>query len=277
MMDSRAIGLFDSGVGGLTVLGEIRKMLPGEDLIYFGDTARVPYGSKSAERIREYSSQNAAFLLSHDVKIIVVACNSASSAALCHLRENLPVLVLGVIEPGALEAVRLTTSGKIGVIGTRATVGSHAYGRAIDSLVNDGRSCEVHEMACPLFVPLAEDGWIDHDITRMTAEEYLLPLKRKGIDTLILGCTHYPLLKETIRHVMGERVALVDSSVVVARELGRLLERRQGLSNREGGGSVDCFVSDDPDNFFAMARLFLGNLEINVREVSLDHIISHTV
>ena len=276
-MDSRIIGLFDSGVGGLTVLGEIRKMLPGEDLIYFGDTARVPYGSKSGERIREYSSQNAAFLLSHNVKIVVVACNSASSMALRHLRESLPVPVLGVIEPGALEAVRLSRKRRIGVIGTKATVGSHAYGKAIRSLVNDDPSWEVYERACPLFVPLAEDGWIDHDITRMIAEEYLSPLKEKGIDALILGCTHYPLLKETIRSVMGEGVALVDSSVVVARELHRLLERRQELNPRGAGGSIECHVSDDPDNFFAMARLFLGNMEMTVSEVSLDLITSHRV
>jgi glutamate racemase len=276
-MISKNIGIFDSGVGGLTVLREITKLLPNEDIVYFGDTARVPYGSKSRERILEYSFQDAAFLLSHNVKIIVIACNSASSTALQKLQDNLSVPLLGVIEPGALEAVRFSKNKKVGVIGTKATVESHSYTNAVHSLVGNDTSYEVFEKACPLFVPLTEDGWIDHTITHLVAEEYLSPLKEKGIDTLILGCTHYPLIKKTIQRVIGDEVSLVDSSVVVARELVRLLKFHDILNDQRRKGRIECFVSDDPDNFFTMAKLFLGDTKIDINEVSLDLIISQTV
>jgi glutamate racemase len=276
-MDSRAIGVFDSGVGGLTVLREIARSLPWEDLIYFGDTARVPYGSKSSIRIREYSAQNAAFLMSHHVKVIVVACNSASSAALEDLNKRLTVPVVGVIEPGAMEAIGVTRNRRIGVIGTKATVASHAYRYAIDSLVRSDDSYRIFEKACPLFVPIVEDNWIDHTVTRMVAEEYLRPMKENDIDSLILGCTHYPLLTATIQGVMGEGVHLVDSSIVVTRELHRTLERMQRFNNSERQGRVRCFVSDDAENFYKMATLFLDDVKIDVSDVSLDDIITLTL
>ncbi len=248
------IGVFDSGIGGLTVVGELSRRLPGESLIYLGDTARVPYGTKSPETVIAYSTSNARFLLSKGIKMLVVACNTASATALCALGGVSPVPVVGVIEPGARRAVRATSTGSVGVIGTPSTIRSGAYTRAIHRL--DGR-IEVHSASCPLFVPLADEGLHESELARMAAAMYLEPLKRKGIDTLILGCTHYPLLKGVIAEVMGPRVRLVDSAEETAGEVERLLEQG-GLKRRSASPPVRRFyLTDVSDTFLEVAERFL--------------------
>ena len=207
MSDSRPIGIFDSGVGGLTVVGKVQEILPNEDLIYFGDTARVPYGTKSKETVTKFSVENVEFLMGHNVKLVIVACNTASSLSLDFLKRCFRVPVIGVIEPGAREAVSATRNDRIGVIGTNATVSSGAYETAMKRI---DKKLKVFAASCPLFVPLVEDGWMDRRVAYDVASIYLKPLKAKGVDTLILGCTHYPLLKNVIRKVMGADVMLVD-------------------------------------------------------------------
>ena len=213
-MSERAIGIFDSGVGGLTVFKEIRRQLPGEELLYLGDTARVPYGTKSPRTVLRYALEAASFLVERGVKLLVVACNTASSVALPALEERFSLPVVGVIVPGAGKAVALTRDRRVGVIGTEGTVKSGAYTRAIHGLDS---AISVFSASCPLFVPLAEEGWAEHSVTRLTAQEYLTPLLCQGIDTLVLGCTHYPLLKKTLREVAGAGVTLVDSAAETAR------------------------------------------------------------
>jgi glutamate racemase len=212
----QAIGVFDSGVGGLTVFREISRALPGQPLVYLGDSARVPYGTKSFETVRRYSLEAADFLLKLDVKMVVVACNTATAAALPELEARLPVPVVGVIRPGAEAAVATTRSGRIGVIATEGTVKSQAYSRAILDL---DPAAEVFEVACPLFVPLVEEGWANTRVAQEVADVYLAPLLDASIDTLVLGCTHYPLLKETLQRVAGERVTIVDSAETTARRV----------------------------------------------------------
>ncbi|MDD2856203.1 MAG: glutamate racemase, partial [Desulfuromonadaceae bacterium] len=222
----KSIGIFDSGVGGLTVLREIMHLLPQEDTLYFGDTARVPYGTKSPETVARYADEIASFLVKRDIKLLVVACNTASSVALPLLNSHFSIPVVGVIEPGARRAVQVTRSGKIGVIGTAGTIGSSAYTRAIKRLKPDA---EVLTCACPLFVPLAEEGWTDNNVARLTAEIYLSGLKESPIDTLVLGCTHYPLLKKIIAEVMGPAVTLVDSAEETALTVKEILVERAEL------------------------------------------------
>jgi len=250
----KAIGVFDSGVGGLTVVKALFLELPQEEVIYFGDTARVPYGIKSPETVKRFALQNARFLATFDIKLLVVACNTASALALDEVRASFDFPVIGVIEPGCEAAVGATRNGKVGVIGTPATIASSAYERTLKAL--DG-SVEVYSKACPLFVPLAEEGWVDKDVTRMVAEEYLNPLKEAGVDTLILGCTHYPLLKGVIGEVMGEEVTLIDSAEITARKVHEVLRQKDMLAK---GGRVHhkFFVSDIPVKFKDVASLFLG-------------------
>lgn len=249
-----AIGIFDSGVGGLTVVHALLEALPAEHLIYLGDTGRHPYGTKSADTVTRYSLENAAFLAARGVKLLVVACNSASAVALDALAGRLPVPVIGVIEPGAAAALARTRTGRVGVIGTDATIASGAYTRALRA----GRpACEVYTRACPLFVPLAEEGWTDGPIARAVAETYLASLRTSGIDTLVLGCTHYPLLKPVIAEVMGPDVALVDSAEETARAVGSLLADR-GLARPAGAGATSFFVTDVPDRFVRIGQRFLG-------------------
>ncbi len=258
----KPIGIFDSGVGGLTVYKEIRSLLPREDVVYLGDTARVPYGTKSERVVKRYALEATLFLLSKGVKCIVIACNTASSLALPDLSRIIPVPFLGVISPGAREAVRLSRSGRIGVIGTEATVSSRAYEREIKLLRSDA---QVFQVACPLFVFLAEEGHINNGITRMAAEMYLSPLKGV-IDTLILGCTHYPLLGRVIKSVLPG-VNIVDSATSVARSLEEELKTK-GLLNEKGTGSTTFYVTDDPFRFSKVAKLFLGrNVDGEVRFV----------
>ncbi len=256
-MDRRPIGVFDSGVGGLTVFKELEAALPAECFVYLGDTARVPYGTKSPETVGRYGTEAARFLKKHDVKMLVVACNTVSAVAVDAVAEEARVPVIGVILPGARRAVSLSKRGRIGVIGTRATVASEAYPRAILALREDA---EVFSQPCPLFVPLAEEGWTDNDVARRVAETYLASLKEAGVDTVVLGCTHYPLLAGTIAEVMGPDVTLVDSAGAVAAEVKEWLSREQALAAPEGGTRpADRFyVTDSPAPFASVAERFLG-------------------
>jgi len=257
-----AIGIFDSGVGGLTVLHALLDALPREHLIYLGDTGRHPYGTKSAETVTRYSLENADFLLERGVKMLVVACNSASAVALEALTTRHELPIVGVIAPGARAATRRTRNRRVGVIGTEATIASGAYTRALRALEP---SLEIFTRPCPLLVPLVEEGWLEGPIPRGAVETYLASLRTSGIDTLVLGCTHYPLLKPLIGEVMGERVTLVDSAEETAREVAARLEA-SGLARRRGSGSSSFFVTDVPDRFIRIGQRFLGaRLESAVR------------
>ncbi len=251
----RPIGIFDSGIGGLTVLREINALLPEEDLIYFGDTARVPYGTKSSETVTRFSSEIITFLFSLDVKMIVVACNSASALALPALQQSSSVPITGVIKPGAEQAVKTTKSGKIGVIGTRATVGSGAYEREIRSM---SPGVHVFSQPCPVFVSLVEEGWTSHPATRLIAEEYLAPLQKEDIDTLVLGCTHYPLLRPLLEEIMGNRVTVVDSAQTCALSVKGILDEKNLTRNSDARGDIKYYVSDMPEKFEELSSRFLG-------------------
>jgi len=248
------IGVFDSGFGGLTVVKELMRQLPAEDLIYFGDTARVPYGTKSKESIIRFSIENAEVLLKRHVKMIVVACNSSTSYALEVLKNKFDIPIVGVIDPGARKAVEMTQNKRIGVIATSATVNSYAYDKAIKYFDS---GVKVFSQACPLFVPLVEEGWMHKKFAVDLAEEYLKSLKRARVDALILGCTHYPLLKNVLKQVMGKKVYLVDSAYEVAGEVKRVLEIIS--KNRKGKKAQYQFlISDRPQHFQAIAQKFLG-------------------
>ncbi len=252
----RAIGIFDSGIGGLTVSREIMNILPSEHVVYLGDTARVPYGTKSRRTVRKYVESTTGFLLSKNVKTLVVACNTASAYAVETLRENLDIPVVGVVEPGAKKAAGATVNGKIGIIGTQATVRSGAYEKKLRELGPAG--LEIRSKPCPLFVPLAEEGWENDETALLVAEKYLAELRESAVDVLILGCTHYPLLKNTIAGVMGNGVALVDSAEETARETRRVLAERELL--RDGGAErkTSFYLTDDSDAFTSVASRFLG-------------------
>jgi len=254
MSDSRPIGIFDSGVGGLTVAAEVQKLLPRETVIYFGDTARVPYGTKSKETVTRFSVENVEFLMTHNVKLVIVACNTASSLSLDFLKRCFKVPIIGVIEPGARAAVGVTRTHRVGVIGTQATVSSGAYERAIKRM--GARVC-VFAASCPLFVPLVEEGWAAKRIARTIASEYLGPLKKKNIDTLILGCTHYPLMKGVIENVMTRKVMLVDSAREVAREARDVLDSCGQLNGSRSRPEHKFFSSDEPARFVKLGEKFL--------------------
>ncbi|SJZ74175.1 glutamate racemase [Trichlorobacter thiogenes] len=266
-MSWQAIGIFDSGVGGLTVLRELTRALPQEDTIYFGDTARVPYGTKSPDTVIRYSQEIASFLIKRDIKLLVVACNTASAVALPTLRRSLPVPVVGVIEPGAKRAAEVTRSGVVGVIGTSGTIRSSAYSRAIKRL---NPEISVLAKPCPLFVPLAEEGWIDNDVTLMTARLYLEELREAQVDTLVLGCTHYPLLKKIIAEVMGPEVTLVDSAEETARTVASILQAKNMLRPPAELGNHHYYVTDVPAGFIRVGNRFLGGKLGDVYQVSLD-------
>ena len=260
------IGVFDSGIGGLTVARELMHQLPDESIIYFGDTARVPYGPKSPETVRRYSHEISDFLRREEVKAIVVACNTATAHALPMLREELSIPVLGVVEPGARAAARATGSGRIGVIGTAGTINSGAYERAITALAP---GASILARACPLFVPLVEEGWLDTEATRLIAREYLAPFADARIDTLVLGCTHYPLLKPLIGELLGPTVALIDSAAETAAETGRVLSERE-LRTDGGARAPHRFIaSDAPDQFLRLGQRFLGDTIERVETLTL--------
>lgn len=267
MEKEKPIGVFDSGIGGLTVVKRLFSNLPKENIVYFGDTARVPYGSKSNSTVIEYSIQNTNFLLSKNVKAVIVACNTASSVAIDELRKKFDVPIIGMIEPGASLAVKSTSNGKIGVIGTRATISNKAYSVAIKRL---NANIEVFEKACPLFVPLAEEGWINHAATYEIAEEYLKELREKNIDTLVLGCTHYPILSDIIQKVIGRNVKLIDSGIASS-EIVRNELKRIGLeTNSAVPGQASFYVSDVPTTFKQVAELFLGQPVNDVIKVDIE-------
>lgn len=266
-MTWKAIGIFDSGVGGLTVLKEVVRALPQEDTIYLGDTARVPYGTKSPETVVRYSRQIAQYLLSRDIKLLIVACNTASAVALSTLQQEFDIPIVGVIEPGARAAAAVTKSGKVGVIGTAATIGSSAYTKAIKRI---NPEIEVLSRACPLFVPLAEEGWVENEVARMTARIYLDDLKKQGVDTLVLGCTHYPILKDVIAEVMGPEVTLVDSAEQTALTVAEILSRQQLLRPVGEQGNHHYYVTDIPAGFIRVGNRFLGGRLGDVYQVNLE-------
>ena len=266
-MDNRPIAVFDSGIGGLTVVKQIRRLMPNEKIIYFGDTARLPYGSKSPETIVRYALEVAAFLSGFDIKILVVACNSSSSYSIDALRAKFDFPVLGVIEPGSEAAHSATKSKRVGLIGTYATVQGKAYDRTLSGI---DRDIKLYKKACPLFVPIVEEGLYNHPIARQAAEMYLTPLLTHNIDTLILGCTHYPLLKSTIREVVGKKVRLVDSAQSTARLLHEVLEQKDLLSASKKQKDIDIFVSDVQNKFHKVTRIFLGKNGVNINKADLN-------
>jgi len=268
---SLPIGVFDSGVGGLTVVKEIIREIPNESIVYFGDTARVPYGSKSEDVVKKFSLQILNFLISKKVKMIVVACNTASSYALESLREKTSLPVLGVIEPVAKKSVSITKTGRIGVIGTEGTIKSRAYENSIKKL---DKKIEVFSVACPLFVPVVEEGWVDgspnEKIVEDIAKNYLFPLKKNRIDTLILGCTHYPLIKNVIRRVMGTDIHLIDSADSCAEDVKKLLNSLGLSSEKTNTPLYKFYVSDAPEKFKTMGSMFLGRTISKVEKIDIE-------
>jgi len=266
------IGIFDSGVGGLTVARELFEILPAENVVYFGDVGRTPYGGRSKEIIVQFTRQDIAFLTERGVKFIICACNSASSTALEDIKGDYEIEMIGVIEPGAKAAVKKSKSGLIGVVGTHATIDSNAYARVIHGI---NPELKIFSLACPLFVPLAEEGYIDKEATYQIARDYLQTMIDMEIDTLVLGCTHYPLMKHVIGEVMGEGVTLIDSGEETAREAKRILTERNLLmdlshSDSAPKGSHSFFVSDVPARFTPVASRFLGQQVDNVTRVDIS-------
>ena len=253
-MNSKSIGVFDSGIGGLTVYKALKEKMPGEKVIYLGDTARLPYGTKSEETIIKFSEGNARFLLGKNVKIIVIACNSSSSYAVPILKSKLDIPVIGVIEPGAEEAVK-SSCGKIGVIGTTATIMSGAYEKSIKE---KNRAAETVSKDCPLFVPIVEEGWINHKAAKLIIEEYLLPLKKEGIECLVLGCTHYPVLIDSIKEVLGDGIRLIDSAKTTASKVYATLNDLGWLNNSSMEREDEFYVTDFPERFKKVGEIFLN-------------------
>jgi len=265
--NSKAIGIFDSGVGGLTVTKQIFKKLPKENVIYFGDTARTPYGTRSAEIIRKFSVQNISFLSTQGVKLIVVACNTASAVALDYLTKIFQLPLMGVILPGSKAAAEATKNGRIGVIGTAGTIRSESYTKAIQKI---NKKIKVYSYPCPLFVSLAEEGFINKKATYLIAEEYLAPLKKKKIDTLVLGCTHYPLLKNVIMKVIGRDIILIDSAEETALEVKKVLQERDLITFSKSEPSHKFFVSDFPEKFVQIGERFLGERIVRVKKIDIN-------
>lgn len=267
MSDPRPIGVFDSGIGGLTVVKALRDLLPEEKIFYLGDTARVPYGGKSPSTVERYSFEMTEMLIAEDVKAIVIACNSASSVALPKLEKNLSLPVVGVIKPGAQAAISATRNRHVGVIGTRATIKSGAYERALHAL---DPKIDISAQACPLLVPLIEEGWLDDELTDRVIARYLDPLVHKGIDTLVLGCTHYPLLAEAIARFLKDGVTLVDSAHNCAVAVRDLLDRQSLRAPGESTGALQVALTDAPDTFLGVAR---QALQLEVGEVQLREVL----
>jgi len=273
--DQRCIGVFDSGLGGLTVVRELQRRLPAESIVYFGDTARVPYGFKSVETVTRFAHENCAFLLRFDPKLIVVACNTASAAALPALEAALPVPVCGVVEPGAKQAVLIAKGRTIGVIATEATINSDAYRRAMRQYQPDLR---VVQKPCPLFVPLAEEGRrCEDEITRAVVRDYLEPIVRLDPAVLVLGCTHYPLLKAAISEVAGPDIALVDSGEQTACAVVSQLKSNQMLAVESGRGKLSCYVSDNPQRFRELGQRFLAHPVVDVTWIAPDRLLADEI
>jgi glutamate racemase len=253
-MQDLSIGIFDSGIGGLTVLKEVRKALPHEHIIYLGDTARVPYGNRSPATVTRYSLENTRFLLSKGIKMLIIACNTSSAIALPVLKKKLPIPVIGVIEPPSREAVLRTRAKKIGVIGTRATVNSQAYLKAIRKL---DPAIDVFSKACPLFVPVVEEGLEEDEIARVVVAKYLDELRGSGIDVLVMGCTHYPILEKQIRGLLGDDVYIVNTGKETALNVQRLLEKHHA-ARESGKGGCTFYVTDAPDKLSELGSRVLG-------------------
>ncbi len=264
-MNKKAIGIFDSGIGGLTVYRALKEKLPYEKIIYLGDTARVPYGTKSKDTIIKFSLQNAEFLFKKDVKIIVIACNTSSSYALKSLQNSYSIPIVGVIEPGSEAAVNCSNK-KVGIIGTYATINSKSYEKAIKE---KNKKLKIYSTPCPLFVPLVEEGWIEHEVTEMIAREYLNPLKSEGIDSLVLGCTHYPVLKNVIKRVMGNKVKIIDSASTVSEKVFDILTNLGWLNERNNNKEDEFYVTDSPDRFKKVGEFFLGKKINQVRKINI--------
>jgi glutamate racemase len=266
----KAIGVFDSGIGGLTVVHELLMRLPNEDIVYLGDTARLPYGTKSPETVLRFSRENLAFLKRKNVKMIVIACNTASSNALPRLVEEEDLPIVGVLLPGARAAARATRNRRVGVIGTTATIRSGGYE---DALYGLDRGIKIWSRACPLFVPLVEEGWLDDEITHLTARRYLDPMKEFGADALVLGCTHYPVIKSVISRVVGEGVALVDSAQETAAEVERVLAAEGLRSDLDRPGRITVYVTDIPYLFREVGERFLRRPMDRVERVDLEAVL----
>ena len=265
-VNDAALGLFDSGVGGLTVVRAVQDLLPGEDVIYLGDTARLPYGSKSPETIRRFAAEDVDFLLSKGVKAIVVACNTATAHALPEFWKNCPVPIMGVIEPGVEAALANADADRIGIIATRGTIQSHAYQH---ELATRKRGLMIHGIATPLLVPLIEENWISEEVTKEVLRKYLEPLMTKGIDTLMLGCTHYPLLIPLLTEILPDDVRLVDSATTCAEHLKRMLEEKNLLSGKTGEGKLEIYLTDLSEQFEELAKRFLHRPTGKVRRAVL--------
>lgn len=269
-MNSRShqlpIGLFDSGIGGLTVMKQVMNSLPQEHLTYFGDTARVPYGGRSPETIVRYTIESTIFLMEQQIKTLIIACNTASAYALDKLRQVFNIPIIGVIEPGAIKAVQTTRQGRIAVLGTRATILSGAYQQEILKRLPEAY---ILPIACPLFVPLVEEVFVSHPATQLIVREYLKPLKQEKIDTLLLGCTHYPLLREAIQREVGDEIAIVDSASTCVETVRHYLETAQIANVTGASPNYKYFVSDDPHKFKMLGQNFLGAPLDHVEAVSL--------
>lgn len=271
-MNQRPVGVFDSGFGGLTAVRQLRRLMPGENIIYFGDTSRVPYGNRSRDTILKYARQDIRFLRGFDLKAIVIACGTVSSNCLAELRAENDIPVVGVVEPAARRAAAMTRNRRVGVVATRATVSSGAFEKALKTANGDIGDMEVFSRPCPLFVPLVEEGRCKpgDPMIELAAEEYLSPLREKGVDTLVLGCTHYPLLAEVIGHVMGPGVTLIDSGSESAAALRDLLAGQDAFAGRPEG-AVSCYTSDRAEDFQRLAALFLGeNLPVQARQIDIS-------
>ncbi len=270
-MDDRAIGIFDSGMGGLTAVRELIRRLPGEDVVYFGDTGRVPYGGRGRETIIKYARQDVAFLRTFDLKVIVIACGTVSTTALEALSQENPLPVIGVVEPAAQAAVRATRTGRVGLVGTRATIASGAYERTLRRLMPQ---VQVTANACPLFVPLVENGryQVGDPLVELVVEEYMAPFKAAQVDTLVLGCTHYPLLWDAISAYLGPQVTLISSGAACVDTVARLLEERDMKSGRTQGGRRRYFASDSAQDFDALASIFLGeDIQGQAQQIAIEN------
>lgn len=270
-MDNRSIGVFDSGLGGLTTVKELKELLPHENIVYFGDTSRVPYGSRSRETILKYARQDIRFLLTHDVKLIIIACGTVSSILTDQMAAEYTIPVIRVLDPAAQAACAASRGSGIGIIGTSATVRSGAYGKAIRSIKPNAR---VVGKACPLFVPLVENGFIDRDnpVTRLVAEGYLNDLKGEELDTVILGCTHYPLLYPIISDILGDDITLIDAGKETARFAAASLKAMGLVNNRDEEGGVRFYISDQADDFAPIAERFLGgHIKENVHIIDIEN------
>lgn len=254
-MKRSRIGIFDSGFGGLTAMRRIRELLPHENIIYFGDTARLPYGNKSPDTIAAYCIENVSFLLEQEIKILVVACHTACTAALDLLRKTFPLPIIGIMEQGIEEAILKTQTQKIAILGTRTTIASGAYQQRIRERLP---LAEIHAIACPLFVPLVEEGYIDHPMTSLIIKEYLTPLKDKQIDTVLLGCTHYPLLQPLLQKELGQSVTFIDPAFRCASQTRQLLSSMDLLHSQTNAPHYAFFVSDDPEKFRLLGKAFLN-------------------